>query len=75
LARDAILFDSVFFSSANFISLRCNCYQAVGVESPMTCRMLMFGIFVKLYILLHTTGQIKDDECANAWNTFVSHML
>ena len=74
MARQGILFDSVFFSSANFSSLRCNCDQVVGVESLMTCLMLLFGTFVKLYILLHTTVQIKDDERANAWNTFASHM-
>lgn len=64
----------VLFSSANISSLRCNCYQAVGVESLMTCLMLLFSIFVELYILLHTTVQIKDDERPNAWNTFASHM-
>jgi hypothetical protein len=46
----------------------------VGVESLMTCLMLLFGILVKLYILLYTAVQIKDDERANAWNTFASRM-
>jgi hypothetical protein len=36
--------------------------------------LLLFGIFVKLYILLHTKVQIKDDEREDAWNTFASHM-
>jgi hypothetical protein len=46
----------------------------MGVESLMTCLMLLFGIFIELYILLHTTVQIKDDGRANVWNTFASHM-
>jgi hypothetical protein len=62
MARHEVLSDSVLFSSADISPLRCNCYQAVGVESLMTCLMLLFGIFVELYILLHTTVQIKDDE-------------
>jgi hypothetical protein len=59
MARHAILFDSVSFSSANFSSLRCNCYQAVGVESLMTCPMLLFGIFCWT---LHSAAYNSTDQ-------------